>query len=186
MQVTQEGLAAAVLAVMQRDGLDKVNMRAVASELDVRAPSLDFHVRDKNALLELAADALIPATTPSVPFSRPEPRSTPRASAGRCTLRGTRRRLPQPAADPTGPRRDLLDGRFGSGPRSLAATEAGLALLVDEGFHLDAAAQALFLVFSVYTVGFVAAEQVPMNAAEARGARRGTRERCPSATSAPG
>ncbi|MGR7003485.1 hypothetical protein ACU686_45085 [Yinghuangia aomiensis] len=37
--VTRDALARAGLAVLQRDGLDALSMRAVAAELGVRAPS---------------------------------------------------------------------------------------------------------------------------------------------------
>ena len=42
-----------------RDGLVAVSMRRIAAEVDVAAPSLYWHVRSKNELYELMADAVI-------------------------------------------------------------------------------------------------------------------------------
>ncbi|KAA1005734.1 hypothetical protein FVA95_28900 [Pseudonocardia sp. EV170527-09] len=66
----------------------------------------------------------------------------------------------------------MRSGVSGRNHRSLhrpAATEAALRFLLDEGFEPAAAVNTLFLVVSVFTTGFVAAEQVPMDLAESRG-----------------
>jgi AcrR family transcriptional regulator len=45
----------ATLAVIRDQGVDGLTMRALADRLDVRAPSLYHHVRNKDELLELVA-----------------------------------------------------------------------------------------------------------------------------------
>jgi len=57
--LTREGILAAALRVLDRDGLDGVSMRAVAEELGTGAASLYWHVRNKEALLELVVDRVL-------------------------------------------------------------------------------------------------------------------------------
>src|SRR6266496_4425101 len=57
--LTREGIVEAALRVLDRDGLDGVSMRAVADELGTGAASLYWHVRNKEALLELVVDRVL-------------------------------------------------------------------------------------------------------------------------------
>lgn len=52
-------LAAAALDLIARDGLDALTMRTLAAATGVKAPSLYWHVRDRDELLDLTADALL-------------------------------------------------------------------------------------------------------------------------------
>lgn len=50
--ITRERLVAAALDVLDDGGIDAVTVRAVAQRLDVKAPALYWHVRNKQALLD--------------------------------------------------------------------------------------------------------------------------------------
>lgn len=50
--ITRERIVEAALAVLDEGGIDAVTVRAVAARLDVRAPALYWHVRDKQDLLD--------------------------------------------------------------------------------------------------------------------------------------
>ncbi|MFC6163055.1 TetR/AcrR family transcriptional regulator [Kribbella jiaozuonensis] len=53
--ITVAAIADVALAVIRRSGVDGLTMRAVAERLDVRAPTLYHHVRNKSDLLDLVA-----------------------------------------------------------------------------------------------------------------------------------
>jgi AcrR family transcriptional regulator len=55
-RITPEALRTAAREVLERDGRDGLTMQAVAAALGVRAPSLYKHVRDRDALVRLAAE----------------------------------------------------------------------------------------------------------------------------------
>ncbi len=57
--VNRTTLADAALALIQEDGLDALTMRTLADRTGVKAASLYWHVRDREELLELVADALL-------------------------------------------------------------------------------------------------------------------------------
>src|SRR5450755_2687374 len=57
--VNRTTLAEAALALIQDDGLDALTMRTLADRTGVKAASLYWHVRDREELLELVADALL-------------------------------------------------------------------------------------------------------------------------------
>ena len=57
--VNRAGLADAALELVQEDGLDALTMRTLADRTGVKAASLYWHVRDRDELLELMADALL-------------------------------------------------------------------------------------------------------------------------------
>ena len=52
-------LATTALDLIQEDGLDALTMRTLADRSGVKAASLYWHVRDRDELLELVADALL-------------------------------------------------------------------------------------------------------------------------------
>lgn len=51
--ITQGDIVAAALRIVRRDGVAQLSMRALARALDIQAPTLYHHVRDKAALLDL-------------------------------------------------------------------------------------------------------------------------------------
>jgi AcrR family transcriptional regulator len=68
--LTRERLVQAALALIEEEGLEGLSMRALAEQLDVRAASLYWHVRDRRELLELLAESILESV------------SLPRAGAG--------------------------------------------------------------------------------------------------------
>lgn len=67
--LNREAVVQAALAMLDTVGVDGLSMRALADRLDVKAASLYWHLRDKEQLLELVAEAVIDRVT--VPISPP-------------------------------------------------------------------------------------------------------------------
>ncbi|MGC4994112.1 TetR/AcrR family transcriptional regulator [Nocardia salmonicida] len=62
--LTVDDVVSAGIALADRDGLDKLTIRAVAAELGLRAMSLYTYVPSKDALIVLMVDAVAGADTP--------------------------------------------------------------------------------------------------------------------------
>ncbi|MFD6106899.1 TetR/AcrR family transcriptional regulator [Nocardia salmonicida] len=62
--LTVDDVVSAGIALADRDGIDKVTIRAVAAELGLRAMSLYTYVPSKDALIVLMVDAVAAADTP--------------------------------------------------------------------------------------------------------------------------
>ncbi|WP_326566982.1 TetR/AcrR family transcriptional regulator C-terminal domain-containing protein [Amycolatopsis rhabdoformis] len=60
------------LALLEADGLDKLTVRRLATELGVKAPALYWHFSSKRALLDHLADAIVKPVVKGLP-----PRDTP-------------------------------------------------------------------------------------------------------------
>ncbi len=155
--ITRDALTAAALAVLAREGLDALTMRRVAAELDVQAASLYWHVRNKDELLDLLADAVIADADFSAPDGPWREQVRILAHRYRDHLRSHR-----DAAR-------VVAGRFVIGPNSGRAMEQSLAIFRSAGFSPANAAAALYLVSVVYVQGFALQEAVPMRAVEATG-----------------
>lgn len=63
-RLSADSIVAAAIAMADRDGLDGVSMRRLGQELGVNPMSLYHHVRDKDALVDAMADAVIARITP--------------------------------------------------------------------------------------------------------------------------
>ncbi len=154
---TREELTEAALAVLERDGLEALSMRKVAAELGVQAASLYWHVRNKEELLDLLADAVFR----DLDLSPPPGDWRAQISAGAHRYREfllTHRDVAR-----------LISGRIVVGPHSARAQESVLGVLRRAGFSRDDALHTLYLVLTVYVQGFVLLESVPIAAAKARG-----------------
>src|ERR1700761_452856 len=57
MPVNREQIVAGALDLLDEDGLAGLTLRQLAGRLGIRAPKLDWHVRDKRELLDLLAAA---------------------------------------------------------------------------------------------------------------------------------
>lgn len=57
MGITQGDIVDAALQIVRNDGVAKLSMRGLARALDIQAPTLYHHVRDKAALLDLISAA---------------------------------------------------------------------------------------------------------------------------------
>ncbi|MFF7245298.1 TetR/AcrR family transcriptional regulator [Embleya sp. NPDC008237] len=156
--VTLDALVRAGLVVLERDGLDALSMRSVAAELGVRAPSLYWHVRDKEELLDLLADGLLGIGVPALPPIRGDWRVELRELAWAFRAFLNRRR------DSV----RVLMGRFPAGPGMAAVMEHQLAMLDRAGFGRQDAAYITYGLSTLVT-GFVYGEQRPISAAVVAG-----------------
>jgi AcrR family transcriptional regulator len=59
MQLTRKGIVAAAMDLIERDGVEAVSMRRLATELGCGVMSLYNHVPSKSALLDGVADAVV-------------------------------------------------------------------------------------------------------------------------------
>ncbi|MET7762203.1 TetR/AcrR family transcriptional regulator C-terminal domain-containing protein [Streptomyces sp. NPDC005393] len=149
------------LRLLNDVGLEGLTLRRIAKELNVQAPALYWHFKNKQALLDEMATAMYRdmarrlAVTEGVTWQE--------------RLMEVQRGL----------RRTLLGYRDGakvfSGTRftdtgHAETMDAHLRVLVDAGFTPSAAARASFIVYS-FTLGFVVEEQAvePMEGERARG-----------------
>jgi TetR/AcrR family transcriptional regulator, tetracycline repressor protein len=71
--LNREAVIQAALGMLDEVGVDGLSMRALADRLGVKAASLYWHLRDKDQLLELVAEAVLDRV--SVPISPPSWRS---------------------------------------------------------------------------------------------------------------
>jgi len=81
--VNRTTLAEAALALIQKDGLDALTMRTLADRTGVKAASLYWHVRDREELLELVADALLARVA-----ARDQPKDWRGTALALCTATG--------------------------------------------------------------------------------------------------
>lgn len=72
--LNRERIVRAGLGLVQEEGLDGLSMRALADQLEVKAASLYWHVRDRQELVELLADSILETV------SRPQARAGWRAA----------------------------------------------------------------------------------------------------------
>nr|BFD88802.1 TetR/AcrR family transcriptional regulator [Kitasatospora sp. Xyl93] len=138
------------LNLLNEAGLDGLTLRAIAARLDVKAPALYWHFKDKQALLDEMATEMLRRLTSRVGEGRAE-------GDWRQGYLATMRAL----------RTELLRYRDGakvySGARFTdtgyaAGLDASLRLLVEAGFTPAAAARAWQTAYS-YTIGYVIEEQ---------------------------
>jgi len=120
--LTTERLATATLAVIDRDGLEALTMRAVAKELGMATMSLYRYVTDKDELEVLVVDHVLSGVNLAVPPGEWRDRITELLSRVRKAVTA------HPATVPL-----LLRHRH-SVPTSLVQIEAMLAILADAGF----------------------------------------------------
>jgi TetR/AcrR family tetracycline transcriptional repressor len=62
--VSQEQIVATAMRLLERDGLDGVSFRKLASELGVSAPTLYWHIDSKRRLLDQMGAQLMAVTHP--------------------------------------------------------------------------------------------------------------------------
>lgn len=56
MAITKEAIIKAALDILNRDGISNLSMRALAKELNIKAASLYWHIKDKQDLYDLLAE----------------------------------------------------------------------------------------------------------------------------------
>ena len=143
-------IVATALDIIDRDGIEALNMRRIASDLGVGTMSLYWHVRNKEDLLWLVVDQIV--GTVDVPPATDDWRADLLALLRnfRAALLLHRRALP------------LLNGRPGFGPRSLSFIDRMLGALALAGLSQSAASRA-YGICVVFAVGFTASEVVTLD-----------------------
>ncbi|MFX0576129.1 TetR/AcrR family transcriptional regulator [Nocardia nepalensis] len=121
--LTSPGIAAAALAVLDRDGLPGLTMRAVAKELRIATMGLYRYVADRDELEVLVVDHLL-ASIDLTPPTDPDWRDRVAALLDRMRTAVST----HPAAVP------LVVRHRQSAPASLRWIEATLTILTDAGF----------------------------------------------------
>jgi TetR/AcrR family tetracycline transcriptional repressor len=136
--VSEEAIVEAALRVLDDDGLDAVTMRAVAERMGVSAPTIYWHVENKDGLLDRLYDRLCS--------------EVPLPSRG--TWQHRLQALAASIRSVFAAHRDsarIAVGRFPLGPHGLQVTEAALAALADAGLDIEDTAHAAHLFFSYVT-----------------------------------
>lgn len=131
----------AALELLDDVGLEGLSTRRLAERLGVQSPSLYWHVRDKEELLDLLADRImseVPVPAPDLPWRE---RLERLLTAGRRALRAHR-----DAAR-------VLAGRAPRGPHWLEVANAAVGALVDAGLSDQEAVDGVSIVVS-YLMGF--------------------------------
>ena len=145
--IAREDIVKAAFRILDEAGLEGITLRKVACSLGIRAPSLYWHYKSKQALIDAMADAMICDVARVIPDGQP----------WRQTLLqiGREFRLAFKA------RRDgarVYAGTFLATENVLRVGEAGIAALMGAGAPARfAATAAMDLVY--YTMGFVIEEQ---------------------------
>jgi TetR/AcrR family tetracycline transcriptional repressor len=154
MALTTDDVVQVALQLLERDGLDGVSFRKIASELEVSAPTLLWHVDNKRRLLDLMAEALMArayADGPGTPLPD-EPWDTwlERHVRAMYTTLITHRDAPLVAAGnrPT--------------PASLPGIEASLRTLILAGLEPGEAFETILAIGS-YTIGCAVEWQAEAN-----------------------
>ncbi|MGW0518589.1 TetR/AcrR family transcriptional regulator C-terminal domain-containing protein [Crossiella sp. NPDC003009] len=150
MALDRDTVVRTALAVLDEVGLDALTLRRIAASLDVQAPALYWHFKNKQELVDEMATRVLRSAT-----------EVPEAEQAGLDWRGVARR------NGHGLRRALLSHRDGArmvagthltDTSAYASMERTLAIFTAAGFSLSAAITALTTVYH-FTVGFVIEEQ---------------------------
>lgn len=156
--LTRDAIVDAAFAVLDDHGADGLTVRAVADRLDVKAPALYWHVRDKQALLDemgtriwasIAQQTLL-GRRPDTVGTVGEPAWWTACAHFARTARATL------LAHRDGAR--LFAGTYLTDPQVLIDQEAGLAWMVEQGFSVAATADT-YAVLIGFVVGHCIEEQ---------------------------
>ncbi|MEV0406370.1 TetR/AcrR family transcriptional regulator C-terminal domain-containing protein [Actinoallomurus sp. NPDC050550] len=66
MAIDRDHAVRTALRILDAEGLDKLSLRRIATELDVRAPALYWHFANKRALLDHMADVILAPAVPAL------------------------------------------------------------------------------------------------------------------------
>ena len=144
-QITRDRAVAQAIVIADRDGMDSLSMRKLATELGVEAMSLYHHVANKTDILDGMVDVVF-TEIGSLPANVPwQDAMRARADAMRAVLRSHPWAL------------GLLESRTTPGSATLQQHDDVLRCLSEAGFSLADAAHALALLDS-YIYGFILQE----------------------------
>jgi TetR/AcrR family tetracycline transcriptional repressor len=156
--LTKAVIVAAALDLLDEVGMEGLTVRALAARLDVRAPALYWHVRDKAELVDEMATEVwrgITAEFAAIPEGTPWYDDLRRFCAVlRIALLAHRDGA------------KAFSGTYLTDPAVLSAQQAGLQRWVDQGFALAEVVRA-FALASSFVVGFCIEEQA-VSQADAR------------------
>ncbi|MFI5893161.1 TetR/AcrR family transcriptional regulator C-terminal domain-containing protein [Actinoplanes sp. NPDC051513] len=159
MKLTSDAIARAALAALNEVGLDGLTMRVLAKELGVQAPTLYWHVKNKQELLDAMADLLAAEATEGLEAPRRDETWQDWLVALAVRNRRTLLRYRDGAR--------VAAGAYSAHPAVLRTVELILRTLQDAGFEPATAARA-FPVILHYTIGFTIEEQARAGAAYER------------------
>lgn len=149
MPLDRETVVRTALRLLDDVGLERLTLRRIAAELDVQAPALYWHFKNKQELLDaMATTVLVDSAGDHEAWSTTDWRDFLHAYA-----LGLRRALLR--------HRDgakMVPGTRLTEPSMYTAMEKSLRVLVDAGFTAETAALALGTVYN-YTVGHAIEEQ---------------------------
>jgi TetR/AcrR family tetracycline transcriptional repressor len=145
--VKQEHIIHAAFQLLDEAGIEGVSLRKVACSLGIRAPSLYWHFKNKQALIDAMADAMIAEVALDIPESQP--------------WRVTMHQIANEFRTAFKAHRDgarVYAGTFLATENVLRVGDATIAALVDAGASVEfAATTALDSIY--YVMGFVIEEQ---------------------------
>lgn len=166
--ITRDRIVAAALDLLDEKGIDAVTVRALAARLDVKAPALYWHVRDKQELLDEMSTVVHQRVAGALAASPPDV-DWREASATFARVLRAEYLLHRDGA------RTFSGARI-TDPEVLRTLEPLLARLIADGFDLAGATDAVDLV-TAFVVGFVIEEQERRQSAEADQTRYSLAER---------
>ncbi|SEE68778.1 TetR/AcrR family transcriptional regulator C-terminal domain-containing protein [Streptomyces sp. Ag109_O5-10] len=154
-------VADTALRLLNEVGLEGLTLRAIAKELDVKAPALYWHFKDKQALLDEMATEMYRRM---VAQARLDP-----TESWQNVLRTTGRGLRAALLGYRDGARVFSGSRF-TGVEHAPEQEAYLRVMTEAGFTLAQAVRA-GMVTNAYTIGFVIEEQsvVPLSGVRREG-----------------
>lgn len=144
-------MARAALKLLNETGLEGLSLRAIAKELDVKAPALYWHFKDKQALLDEMATEMLRRMNADLAAGATPDAEWPAALAA--AMRGLRQHLLK--------YRDgakVYSGTHFTDMSYAAPMEGHLRTLTAAGFTPGGAARAWLTAYS-YTIGHVIEEQ---------------------------
>ncbi|WP_068007335.1 TetR/AcrR family transcriptional regulator C-terminal domain-containing protein [Nocardia pseudobrasiliensis] len=150
VKLTAELIARTALDLLNEVGLDGLTMRALARRLNVQAPALYWHVKNKQELLDAMATIMYADTVGGIEAPRRGVEWDEWAADWAKRLRRTMLRYRDGAR--------VFAGTAVTDPLVFRTVELALATLQDGGFELRTAARA-YPVLLHYTVGFTIEEQ---------------------------
>ncbi|MFI0237110.1 TetR/AcrR family transcriptional regulator C-terminal domain-containing protein [Streptomyces sp. NPDC016845] len=149
-------VADTALDLLNDVGLEGLTLRAIAKELDVQAPALYWHFKNKQALLDEMATVMFRRMTGAGQGSVGEVTYGPAGTWQEWLIEGNRRLRATLLRYRDGAK--VFSGSRFTGTDHGAELEANLRFLVDAGFEPGQAARASTTVY-MYTLGFVTEEQ---------------------------
>lgn len=142
-------MAGTALDLLNETGLEGLTLRAIAQRLDVKAPALYWHFKDKQALLDEMATEMMRRMNAEFP-AVPDPDWRVALTRSMSGLRDHLLRYRDGAK--------VYSGTHFTDLSYAAPMEAHLRVLDEAGFAPDAAARAWVTAYS-YTIGYVIEEQ---------------------------